>query len=79
LADCARGIRIGLEYDRLQVRLDAEGYFWFDGRAEQIIVRGGSNISPQEVEEALYHHSATGAVIPIALWLLFGAALQNRT
>ena len=26
--------------------------------AKQIIIRGGSNISPQEVEEALYHHPA---------------------
>jgi long-chain acyl-CoA synthetase len=40
------------------VKRDADGYFWFEGRAKQIIVRGGSNISPQEVEEALYHHPA---------------------
>jgi long-chain acyl-CoA synthetase len=40
------------------VRRDADGFFWFEGRAKQIIVRGGSNISPQEVEEALYHHPA---------------------
>ncbi len=37
------------------VKRDADGYFWFEGRAKQIIIRGGSNISPQEVEEALYH------------------------
>jgi long-chain acyl-CoA synthetase len=40
------------------VKRDPEGYYWFEGRAKQIIVRGGSNISPQEVEEALYHHPA---------------------
>jgi long-chain acyl-CoA synthetase len=40
------------------VRCDADGFFWFLGRSKQIIVRGGSNISPQEVEEALYHHPA---------------------
>lgn len=40
------------------VRRDEDGYFWFQGRAKQIIVRGGSNISPQEVEDALYHHPA---------------------
>jgi long-chain acyl-CoA synthetase len=40
------------------VRRDEDGYFWFEGRLKQIIVRGGSNISPQEVEEALYHHPA---------------------
>jgi len=37
---------------------DAEGYLWFRGRSKQIIVRAGSNISPQEVEEALYPHPA---------------------
>jgi long-chain acyl-CoA synthetase len=40
------------------VRRDSDGYYWFEGRVKQIIVRGGSNISPQEVEEPLYHHPA---------------------
>jgi long-chain acyl-CoA synthetase len=40
------------------VKRDADGHYWFEGRAKQIIVRGGSNISPQEVEEPLYHHPA---------------------
>ena len=31
---------------------------WFQGRKKEIIVRGGSNISPQEVEETLYQHPA---------------------
>jgi len=39
-------------------RRDADGRLWFRGRAKQIIVRAGSNISPQEVEEALYQHPA---------------------
>jgi long-chain acyl-CoA synthetase len=37
---------------------DADGYIWFKGRKRQIIIRAGSNISPQEVEEALYQHPA---------------------
>jgi long-chain acyl-CoA synthetase len=40
------------------VSRDAEGYYWFRGRVKEIIIRGGSNISPQEVEEALYTHPA---------------------
>ncbi len=40
------------------VRRDADGYYWFEGRKKQIIVRGGSNIAHQEVEQALYHHPA---------------------
>lgn len=35
---------------------DSDGYYWFQGRGKEIIVRGGSNISPQEAEEALYQH-----------------------
>jgi long-chain acyl-CoA synthetase len=38
--------------------MDNDGYLWFKGRLKQIIVRGGSNISPQEVEDALCRHSA---------------------
>ena len=37
---------------------DADGYLWFNGRKKEIIIRGGSNIAPQEVEEALYKHPA---------------------
>lgn len=44
------------------VSRDAEGYYWFRGRAKEIIIRAGSNISPQEVEEVLYHHPAVREV-----------------
>ena len=37
---------------------DADGYLWFRGRKKQIIVHDGSNIAPQEVEEALLDHPA---------------------
>ena len=37
---------------------DEDGYLWFRGRKKQIIVHDGSNISPQEVEEALLEHPA---------------------
>jgi long-chain acyl-CoA synthetase len=40
------------------VSRDATGYYWFRGRLKEIIIRGGSNISPQEVEEVLYTHPA---------------------
>jgi long-chain acyl-CoA synthetase len=35
---------------------EPDGYLWFKGRMKQIIVHGGSNVSPQEVEEILYRH-----------------------
>jgi long-chain acyl-CoA synthetase len=39
-------------------RRDEDGYLWFTGRAKDIIIRGGSNISPGEVEDVLYTHPA---------------------
>jgi 2-aminobenzoate-CoA ligase len=35
---------------------DADGYFWFVDRADDMIVSSGYNISPQEVERALTEH-----------------------
>lgn len=36
--------------------LDDEGYLFLGGRAGDLIIRGGENISPEEVEAALYEH-----------------------
>ena len=43
------------------MRADADGYLWFRGRKKQIIVHDGSNIFPQEVEDALLAHPAVVA------------------
>jgi long-chain acyl-CoA synthetase len=43
-------------------RCDEDGFYWFAGRKKEIIIRGGSNISPQEVEAVLYQHPAVGEV-----------------
>jgi acyl-CoA synthetase (AMP-forming)/AMP-acid ligase II len=40
------------------MKVDNDGYLWFCGRQKQIIVHDGSNISPQEVEDALLAHPA---------------------
>lgn len=37
---------------------DDDGYYWFSGRQKEVIIRGGSNVSPQEVEDALLQHTA---------------------
>jgi acyl-CoA synthetase (AMP-forming)/AMP-acid ligase II len=34
-------------------RIDADGYLWITGRAKDMIIRGGENIAPAAVEEAL--------------------------
>jgi long-chain acyl-CoA synthetase len=46
---------------------DCDGYLWFKGRKKQIIIRAGSNISPQEVEEVLYHHPAVFEVAVVGV------------
>lgn len=43
-------------------RRDRAGYYWFVGRRKEIIVRGGSNISPLEVEAVLAQHPAVREV-----------------
>jgi acyl-CoA synthetase (AMP-forming)/AMP-acid ligase II len=37
---------------------DEEGFVWFVGRKKQIIIRGGENISPLEIEHVLQLHPA---------------------
>src|SRR5260370_37118442 len=39
-------------------RLDAEGYVWLTGRSKDLIIRGGHNIDPVIIEEALNRHPA---------------------
>lgn len=44
------------------MKADEDGYLWFHGRQKQIIIHDGSNICPQEVEEALLEHGDIEAV-----------------
>ena len=39
-------------------RIDGDGYLWITGRAKDLIIRGGHNIDPAEIEEALLGHDA---------------------
>ncbi len=48
-------------------RLDAEGYLFIEGRADDTIIRGGENIAPAEIEDVLltYPGIADAAVIGV--------------
>ncbi|MBS0618235.1 MAG: long-chain fatty acid--CoA ligase [Spirochaetes bacterium] len=37
---------------------DSDGYFYITGRKKEMIIQGGENIYPKEIEEALYKHEA---------------------
>ena len=39
-------------------RVDEDGYIWITGRRKDIIIRGGHNIDPAEIEEILAEHPA---------------------
>lgn len=71
--------------------LDADGYLFIVDRAKDIIIRGGENISCQEVEAALYAHPAIaeasvfglpcerlGEVPVAAIHLRAGAAIDSE-
>ncbi|WP_227268570.1 AMP-binding protein [Roseobacter weihaiensis] len=36
--------------------MDADGYFFVTGRLKELIIKGGENIAPREIDEALYSH-----------------------
>ena len=63
--------------------VDPDGFLWIVGRQKEIIIRGGHNIVPGEVENVLFEHpdviDATVAGVPhpilgedVAAWLVRG-------
>jgi acyl-CoA synthetase (AMP-forming)/AMP-acid ligase II len=48
-------------------RLDADGYLFIEGRADDTIIRGGENIAPAEIEDVLLTHPgiAEAAVVGV--------------
>lgn len=37
-------------------RMDGDGYVYVTGRLKELIIKGGENIAPREIDEALYSH-----------------------
>lgn len=48
-------------------RLDADGYVWLTGRSKDLIIRGGHNIDPVVIEEALSRHPAVETAAAVGL------------
>jgi acyl-CoA synthetase (AMP-forming)/AMP-acid ligase II len=38
-------------------RMDADGYVFVTGRLKELIIKGGENIAPREIDEVLYSHT----------------------
>lgn len=49
---------------------DEDGFFFITGRIKELIIKGGENIAPREIDEALYEHpsvlEAAGFAVPDA-------------
>ena len=53
-------------------RLDEDGYLFITGRSSDLIIRGGENIAPGEIEQVLEDHPAVAEAavigVPDAEW-----------
>ena len=47
--------------------LDSEGYLFLSGRADDVIVRGGENISPGEIEDLLHELASISDVAVVSM------------
>jgi long-chain acyl-CoA synthetase len=56
--ETARAIRDGWLHTGDMGRLDPDGFLWIVERKKDLIIRGGFNVYPREVEEVLYAHPA---------------------
>jgi len=48
-------------------RVDEDGYFFIVDRKKELVIRGGYNVYPREVEEVLYEHPAVREVAVIGV------------
>ncbi|MBP0724534.1 fatty acid--CoA ligase family protein [Bacillus sp. RG28] len=55
--DTAKTLRDGWLYTGDLARMDEDGYFFIVDRKKEMILVGGYNVYPREVEEVIYNHS----------------------
>ena len=63
----AEAIRDGWFHSGDLARVDEDGYFYIVDRKKDLIIRGGYNIYPREIEEVLYEHPAVAEAAVIGL------------
>ena len=63
----AEAMRNGWFHSGDMAKVDEDGYFFIVDRKKDLIIRGGYNVYPREVEEILYEHPAVreAAVVPV--------------
>jgi long-chain acyl-CoA synthetase len=63
----AEAVRGGWFHTGDMARVDSDGYFYIVDRKKDLIIRGGYNVYPREIEEVLYEHPAVAEAAVIGL------------
>ena len=63
----AEAVRDGWFHTGDLARVDSGGYFYIVDRKKDLIIRGGYNVYPREIEEVLYEHPAVAEAAVIGL------------
>jgi long-chain acyl-CoA synthetase len=63
----AEAVREGWFHTGDLAQVDEDGYFYIVDRKKDLIIRGGYNIYPREIEEVLYEHPAVAEAAVIGL------------
>jgi long-chain acyl-CoA synthetase len=66
-AETAEAMRGGWFHTGDVARRDADGFYYIVDRKKDMIIRGGYNVYPREIEEVLYEHPAVGEAAVIGL------------
>jgi long-chain acyl-CoA synthetase len=64
----AEAIRSGWFHTGDLARVDEDGYFFIVDRVKDMIIRGGFNVYPREIEEVLYAHPAVAEAAVIGVY-----------
>ena len=65
--DTTEAIKDGWFHTGDLAKIDEDGYFFIVDRKKDLIIRGGYNVYPREVEEALYEHESVAEVAVIGI------------